>query len=71
MLERWRIAALLERLPRDQAILLRLRFYDGLTQSEIANRTGISPGTIKTRMVNGPAKLRDLLEAEERPEVKG
>jgi RNA polymerase sigma-70 factor, ECF subfamily len=71
MLERWRIAALLERLPRDEAILLRLRFYDELTQTEIATRTGIAPGTIKTRMVNGLAQLRDLLEAEERSEVKG
>jgi RNA polymerase sigma-70 factor (ECF subfamily) len=69
LLERWRIAALLERLPRDESSLLRLRFYDGLSQSEIAARTGISAGTIKTRMVNGLAQLRTLLEAEERSEV--
>jgi RNA polymerase sigma-70 factor, ECF subfamily len=65
MLEQWRIAALLERLPRDEASLLRLRFYDDLTQTEIAARTGISVGTIKTRMVNGLSQLRDLLEAEQ------
>jgi RNA polymerase sigma-70 factor (ECF subfamily) len=70
MLERWRIAALLERLPRDEASLLRLRFYDDLTQAEIAARTGISVGTIKTRMVNGLAQLRDLLEAEQRSELQ-
>lgn len=70
MLEQWRIAALLERLPRDEATLLRLRFYDDLTQTEIAARTGISVGTIKTRMVNGLAQLRDLLEAEERSELQ-
>lgn len=70
LLERWRIAALLERLPREEASLLRLRFYDGLSQTEIAARTGISPGTIKTRMVNGLAQLRTLLEAEERSEVQ-
>ena len=70
MLERWRIAALLERLPRDEASLLRLRFYDDLTQTEIAARTGISVGTIKTRMVNGLAQLRDLLEAERRSELQ-
>jgi RNA polymerase sigma-70 factor, ECF subfamily len=69
MLEQWRIAALLERLPRDEASLLRLRFYDDLTQTEIAARTGISVGTIKTRMVNGLAQLRDLLEAEQQSEV--
>lgn len=66
LLERWRIAALLERLPRGESSLLRLRFYEGLTQREIAERTGIAAGTIKTRMVNGMAHLRDLLEAEER-----
>jgi RNA polymerase sigma-70 factor, ECF subfamily len=69
MLEQWRIAALLERLPRDEASLLRLRFYDDLTQTEIAARTGISVGTIKTRMVNGLAQLRDLLEAEQQSEI--
>jgi RNA polymerase sigma-70 factor, ECF subfamily len=69
MLERWRVAALLERLPREEASLLRLRFYDDLTQTEIAARTGISLGTIKTRMVNGLAQLRDLLEAEQQSEI--
>ena len=70
MLEQWRVAALLERLPRDEASLLRLRFYDDLTQTEIAARTGISLGTVKTRMVNGLAQLRDLLEAEQRSELQ-
>jgi RNA polymerase sigma-70 factor, ECF subfamily len=70
MLEQWRIAALLERLPRDEASLLRLRFYDDLTQTEIAARTGISIGTIKTRMVNGLAQLRDLLEAEQQSDLQ-
>jgi RNA polymerase sigma-70 factor, ECF subfamily len=69
ILEQWRIAALLERLPRDEASVLRLRFYDDLTQTEIAARTGISVGTIKTRMVNGLAQLRDLLEAEQQSEI--
>jgi RNA polymerase sigma-70 factor, ECF subfamily len=69
MLEQWRIAALLERLTRDEASLLRLRFYDDLTQTEIAARTGISVGTIKSRMVNGLAQLRELLEAEQQSEV--
>jgi RNA polymerase sigma-70 factor (ECF subfamily) len=68
LLERWRMAALLERLPRDEAGLLRLRFYEGLTQNEIAQRTGVPAGTVKTRMVNGLRHLRDLLEAEERSE---
>jgi len=65
LLEQWRIAGLLARLPREEASLLRLRFYDGLSQSEIAESTGIALGTVKARMVKGLCQLRDLLEAEE------
>jgi RNA polymerase sigma-70 factor (ECF subfamily) len=65
LLEQWRIAGLLARLPREEAHLLRLRFYDGLSQSEIAENTGVALGTVKTKMVNGLCQLRDLLEAEE------
>lgn len=65
LLEQWRIAGLLARLPRDEANLLRLRFYEGLSQSEIAESTGVALGTVKARMVNGLCQLRDLLEAEE------
>ncbi|MBV9941244.1 MAG: sigma-70 family RNA polymerase sigma factor [Solirubrobacterales bacterium] len=71
LLEQWRIAALLERLPREEASLLKLRFYDDLSQSEIADSTGISLGTVKSRMVSGMAQLRWMLEAEERSEVTG
>ncbi len=65
LLEQWRIAGLLARLPRDEASLLRLRFYDGMSQSEISQQTGIALGTVKARMVSGLSQLRDLLEAEE------
>jgi RNA polymerase sigma-70 factor, ECF subfamily len=65
LLEQWRIAGLLARLPREEANLLRLRFYEGLSQSEIAESTGVALGTVKTKMVNGLCQLRDLLEAEE------
>ena len=65
MLEQWRIAGLLARLPKEEASLLRLRFYEDLSQSEIAESTGIALGTVKARMVRGLCQLRDLLEAEE------
>jgi RNA polymerase sigma-70 factor (ECF subfamily) len=65
LLEQWRIAGLLARLPREESSLLRLRFYEGLSQSEIAESTGIALGTVKARMVRGLCQLRDLLEAEE------
>jgi len=64
-LERWRMAHLLGQLPADERQLLHLRFYEGLSQTEIEARTGIALGTIKTRMVRGLERLRALLDAEE------
>jgi RNA polymerase sigma-70 factor, ECF subfamily len=65
LLERWRMAGLLRLLPAEDAEVLRLRFYAGLTQSEISDRTGIALGTVKTRMVRGLERLRALLDEEE------
>ena len=62
LVEQWRLAGLLERLHPDEAMVLRMRFYDELTQSEIAERTGIPLGTVKMRMVSGLRRLRGLLE---------
>ena len=39
-----------------------MRFYDELTQIEIAERTGIPLGTVKMRMVSGLTRLRELME---------
>jgi RNA polymerase sigma-70 factor (ECF subfamily) len=64
LLERWRVAQLFGRLPRDERALLRLRFYDGRSQSEISAATGIPIGTIKARMVRGLTRLREMIEAE-------
>lgn len=65
MLERWRVADALARLPREEAQMLRMRFHDGLSQREIAERTGVALGTVKHRMVDGLARLRRLLADEE------
>ena len=62
LVEQWRLAGLLERLHPDEATVLRMRFYDELTQSEMAARTGIPLGTVKMRMVSGLRRLRGLLE---------
>jgi RNA polymerase sigma-70 factor (ECF subfamily) len=66
MLERWRLAELLDRIPPEEAIALRMRFYEELAQPEIAERLGVPLGTVKTRMVRGLARLRGLLAEEER-----
>jgi len=62
--ERWRVRALLERLPETESALLRLRFYGGLTQSEIAAREKIPLGTVKTRMFSGLRRLREMIDEE-------
>ena len=64
LLERWRVAHLLGRLPENERALLRLRFYDELSQSEISAATGIPIGTVKARMVRGLTRLREMIEAE-------
>jgi RNA polymerase sigma-70 factor (ECF subfamily) len=65
LVERWRVAHMLTRLRPEEAQLLRMRFYDGLSQSEIAERTEIPLGTVKMRMVDALERLRELIEAEE------
>lgn len=67
LLEQWRTAALLTRLPADEAQMLRMRFHHGMTQREIADRTGVPLGTVKMRMVQALGRLRELLDDEERP----
>jgi RNA polymerase sigma-70 factor (ECF subfamily) len=41
-----------------------MRFYDELSQSEIAACTGIPLGTVKARMVRGLTRLREMIEVE-------
>ncbi|HEY7456915.1 MAG TPA: sigma-70 family RNA polymerase sigma factor [Solirubrobacterales bacterium] len=65
LVEQWRMRGLLDRLPENEAVLLQLRFYGGLSQSEIAAREEIPLGTVKTRMFNGLGRLREMIEAEE------
>jgi RNA polymerase sigma-70 factor (ECF subfamily) len=64
LVERWAMAVHLARLPADEARILRMRFHEGLSQTEIAERTGIPLGTVKTYMVRGLRRLRDMVEAE-------
>jgi len=63
--DRWRMAHYLGRLPEEERMLLRMRFYEELSQTEIAERTGVALGTVKARMVRGLRRLRELIEAEE------
>lgn len=48
-------------LPAEQRDVLALAFWGGLTQTEIAERTGTPLGTVKSRVRLGMEKLRQLL----------
>jgi len=54
---------LLATLPEAQATVVRMAFYRGLSQREIARETGIPLGTIKTRLELGVKKLRAAVSA--------
>lgn len=62
LLEHWFVVAELDRLPADEADVLRRRFYRGQSQTEIAADTGVPLGTVKSRMVSGLRRLRVALE---------
>ena len=51
----------LRRLPAEQRIVLVLSDVQGLNYQEIAEATGLSLGTVKSRLSRGRARLRDLL----------
>jgi RNA polymerase sigma-70 factor (ECF subfamily) len=55
------VRAALEGLPEEQRALVDLAYYEGLTHSEIAARTGVPLGTIKTRLRSAMMTLRGAL----------
>jgi RNA polymerase sigma-70 factor (ECF subfamily) len=56
-----KIRAMLDRMPTAQKDLLEMAYFEGLTHSEIAARTGQPLGTIKTRIRSGLLALRMAL----------
>ena len=61
--ERSAVRSALADLPEAQRLALQLAYFEGLSQSKIAERLGEPLGTIKTRMQLGMKKLRERLQA--------
>ncbi|WP_195908217.1 RNA polymerase sigma factor [Nostocoides sp. HKS02] len=53
----------LGRLPQRQREVLTMRYYLELSEAEIADALGISPGSVKAHAHRGLASLRDRMEA--------
>jgi RNA polymerase sigma-70 factor (ECF subfamily) len=55
------VRAALEELPAEQSDLLRAAYYEGLSHSEIVERTGLPLGTVKSRIRLAFEKMRKKL----------
>jgi RNA polymerase sigma factor (sigma-70 family) len=64
--ERRIVRAALDGLPEEQRAVLTLMYFDGLSQSQIAERTGLALGTVKSRTLLGMRRMRASLEGLER-----
>jgi predicted RNA polymerase sigma factor len=55
------------RLPARQRAVLVLRYYEDLSEADIAERLGCAPGTVKSSAARALRTLRELLAEYERP----
>jgi RNA polymerase sigma-70 factor, ECF subfamily len=58
-----RVRGALEDLPKEQRAAIELAYFEGLTHSEIAKRTGDPLGTVKTRLRSGIETLKRNLHS--------
>lgn len=58
------VADELARLPGDQRMMLELAFYDDLTHQQIADRTGVALGTVKSHIRRGMATIKRRWEVD-------
>jgi RNA polymerase sigma-B factor len=65
--QRITLASGIQRLPARERAILHLRFFEGLTQSEIADRVGISQMHVSRLIRNSLDRMRRELEGGDRP----
>lgn len=53
--------------PRQRAVIV-LRYYEGLSEAEIADSLGVSPGTVKSQASKAIASMRTKLAPADDPE---
>jgi RNA polymerase sigma-B factor len=58
------VTTLVDTLPKREQLIMRLRFYDGMTQTQIADRLGISQMHVSRLLARSLGQLRDRLEHE-------
>ena len=58
------VSTLIDTLPKREQLLMRLRFYDGMTQTQIADRLGISQMHVSRLLARSLEELRQRLEAD-------
>jgi RNA polymerase sigma-70 factor, ECF subfamily len=63
-----RVRAALSQLSDSERQILESAYYDGLSQSEIAQKFNLPLGTVKSRSRQGLLKLRKALQADTFPE---
>ncbi|OKJ75322.1 sigma-70 family RNA polymerase sigma factor [Streptomyces sp. CB02460] len=62
VLDRVLLVEALSRLPRAQREVLCMAFYEDLTQAQIAERTGVPLGTVKSHTRRGLHRLRTVVD---------
>lgn len=60
------ILSVMETLPPEQALAIRLKYVEDMTLAQIAARFGVQPKTVKSRIHEGIVKLRKKLHFKER-----
>ena len=64
-LEYERVLNAMQTLPPEQALAIRLKYVEDMTLAQIAERFGVQPKTVKSRIHDGTVKLRKKLNFKE------